>query len=233
MSDDQMRKLMDLLDKREDLHPDLVPYRRDDGPVGPMIHHPLVINMFHTDQENARINAAYLAKKQAVDDAMREKKWQSYIWMHERPYRFDAMMEAIEAGGFDDPETFWETVRAVWSDSENIVENYHDWMQVWDSDIPHREFAMDKEERAELAAMPDEITVYRGVGHKDAQDGMSWTTDLDKARWFAQRFAGHNGRQPHVVEGVIAKSQVLAYLTGRGESEIVAFPEDVRDQRFI
>ncbi len=119
--DDQMRRMMDLLNKKEDLHPDLVPHLRHDGPLGQMIHHPLVINIVHTDAENARVNASYLAKKQAVDAAMAEKKWQSYIWMHERPYRFDALMDAIRAGGFDDPETFWDTVSGIWSDSENIV----------------------------------------------------------------------------------------------------------------
>ena len=53
--------------------------------------------------------------------------------------------------------------------------------------------------------------------------------DVDKAKaeWFARRFAGGEGRTPLLVEGTVSKKDVLAYFSNRGESEIVAFPEDV------
>jgi hypothetical protein len=58
---------------------------------------------------------------------------------------------------------------------------------------------------------------------------MSWSTDKTKAEWFAYRFSSMDGRTPFLVEGQVQKTDILAYFTGRGESEVVALPEAVED----
>jgi hypothetical protein len=40
---------------------------------------------------------------------------------------------------------------------------------------------MEKDERAALKKMPDVLTIWRGVGHRRAVRGMSWTIDQAKA----------------------------------------------------
>ena len=56
--------------------------------------------------------------------------------------------------------------------------------------------------------------------------GWSWTTDPDKAEWFARRFAVR-GKECFVAEGTVSKQYVIAYFTGRNESEIVVDPRRV------
>lgn len=67
------------------------------------------------------------------------------------------------------------------------------------------------------------ITIYRGVGEKSQELGMSWTLSLDIARFFAHRFGGR-GR---VIQGTVHIDDVLDYLESRDEQEILVFPENV------
>jgi hypothetical protein len=49
---------------------------------------------------------------------------------------------------------------------------------------------------------------------------LSWTTDKEKAEWFARRFA--IATQPLLVRGTVAKKDVMAVFLGREESEVVS-----------
>ena len=55
----------------------------------------------------------------------------------------------------------------------------------------------------------------------------SFSTNRDKAEWFANRFAMLEGGYPMLSIGTVDKSDVLAYLLGRGEFEILAPPDKV------
>ena len=78
---------------------------------------------------------------------------------------------------------------------------------------------MNEEEKTFFDSLPDEITIFRG-GIDDK--GFSWTLDKDRACWFANRWY-----QDHrVFEKTINKSDALAYLNGRNESDIIYVPEE-------
>ena len=49
-----------------------------------------------------------------------------------------------------------------------------------------------------------------------------WTRDKDRACWFSNRF----NQDQEVFEKTINKNDVLAYLNGRGEDEIIYIPEE-------
>jgi hypothetical protein len=52
-----------------------------------------------------------------VDQARASGDWCTYIWLHERPYRVEALQDiAFNLRGRE----YWEMVSHVWSDSENI-----------------------------------------------------------------------------------------------------------------
>ena len=68
--------------------------------------------------------------------------------------------------------------------------------------------------------LPDEITVYRGVGVNRNPNGLSWTPNLEVAEWFAQRFNSKD-KKGYVQTAVISKDKVLAYFNTRNEDEIV------------
>jgi hypothetical protein len=183
--------------------------------LGEYISHPLVHMVGYVDYELA--NRQYESKSLALDKALESKSWSSYIYLHERPYRLDALLDIADE--MSDKE-YWEKLSDVWMDSENIWQNIHDWIAAWNQRTTSRELVMTKQEREEFDAMPEQITVYRGALSDKNKHGMSWTIYKDKAEWFSTRFAG-DGDIPVVIERVVNKSEILAYFTRRGENEVV------------
>jgi len=83
---------------------------------------------------------------------------------------------------------------------------------------------MGPEERAKLEKMPSSFNVWRGVGDRGGV-GLSWTTDYDKAVWFARRV---NPDSQLVLYGRVKRRDVHAFFADRKESEIVAWKVEVR-----
>ena len=77
------------------------------------------------------------------------------------------------------------------------------------------------------------ITVYRGINHKSVTSdiAISWTYNLDKAKWFANRFAWKHtdDRCCKVLQGKIYIKDILSIEHDRDEDEIIAFPHKVFD----
>lgn len=71
----------------------------------------------------------------------------------------------------------------------------------------------------------DVITIYRGEGDLSTtyNEAYSWTTDINVAKWFAERF-NSNGK---VYKGYIEQKYILDYLRDRNEKEVLVFPEDI------
>jgi hypothetical protein len=215
----------------EPLHPDLVPHLVE-GSISPLIHHPLVISTMHHERLNKQVNRRYVTLKAELEKALADEKWGVYVFLHERPYRFDALMEIMDPSGFwdegGDGAEYWKLISDVWTDSENINQHFEGWCDLWASEMSGRELVMDEEERAALAALPDLITVWRGAGHPGAAEGLSWTLNKEKAAWFARRNTGHPDRVgAFVARGAVRKCDVLAHFIGRDEAEIVVLPDHV------
>jgi hypothetical protein len=207
-----------------ELDPELAACVYDDGPFGAMLKHKFVNEPMYMPQMNARYNTVLCWKRQHTAEALADKQWHTFIFLHERPWRLEALLELTE---LVDDTTYWGLVGDVWSDSENIHENFDEWDELLRYPRPGREAMMDDEERAALADMDDVITVYRGFEQDLNEEGWSWTTDRRKAAWFARRFAQEDDC-PSVLVGEVNKGAVLAYLMGRGESEVIVAPEAVR-----
>ncbi len=80
-----------------------------------------------------------------------------------------------------------------------------------------KRFLMDRDEYKVFEALPQTITVYRGLQKDATAKALSWTLDKSVAEWFAHRF-DYNGE---VIEGTIDKNYVFAYFDRRNEKEIV------------
>jgi hypothetical protein len=90
---------------------------------------------------------------------------------------------------------------------------------------------MTEEERSCLAAMPETFRVWRGTRHQESVSGMCWTTDPDRAAWFARRFQ-KPGQKAFVATGAVKKTDVYALFRDRKEWEIVServMIEDVKE----
>ena len=90
------------------------------------------------------------------------------------------------------------------------------------SRIASRARMMTAAERQHLDRLPDRVIVYRGYSYAGRNSGMSWSLSRDVARRFAFRLTVDTpGR---IARREIAKDEVIAYFTGRGEQEIVLAP---------
>lgn len=197
-----------------DLHPDLAPYVVPTE-FGDMLKHPLVYQLgIASPVMKGVANNQYELKAREVERARAEGDWNTFVALHERPYRITALTEVP-------PETdgYWEMVATWWMDTEYPSLVIEDWLVILDS--PGARNMMSDEERATLDALPARVLVYRGVPEGGIEEGLSWTLDKDRALWFAQRF----GKPGRVLERSVSKTEIVAYLNGRQEQEIVLRPQ--------
>lgn len=217
-----MFDVAEILQKKEDLHPELQAhfgYLADTGV--PCIKHPLIYSIFHVDNLNALTNKRFELIKANVESALKENDISTYVFLHERPYRLIAFNKAISFLNLKiSNKDYWELLGSIWTDTENSWESSDLWKRHFSSDRPCSEYLMDKQERKAFKNLPDKLTIYRGYVPNQNEEGLSYTLDKSTAEWFANRFS-KNGK---VIKRVVNKSDVLAYFTGRNEDEILLKP---------
>lgn len=140
--------------------------------------------------------------------------------------------------------TFLKFTRAYWSADDFAIALSEAWVEEenpngdinvpvslsekWFKKAP-KELLMNLDEYETYISLPDSFTVYRGVGRGRNPEGMSWTDNLDSAKWFASRF----GDDGYVIRGIVNKSDVLAYFSRRNECEVVIPSDAVKEKSFI
>jgi hypothetical protein len=208
-----MTGLSDFADPVE-LHPDLKRFlfRMDNGWT--VLQHPLVYRVpYHGDQyEAAQANSMYEFKRKAMEEAIATNDFNRMVAMYERPWRIEVIKRYRKKIPAD---KYPEIVRDVWTDSENIYQNFGLWRMILKPFIGKDVFQT-------LSALPDEFTVYRG----GSPDGFSWTLKKETAEWFSRRFRSEDDHLP-VWEITIPKSKAIAYFTDRSEEEILWIPKQV------
>lgn len=186
-----------------------------------MLRHPLVYQVPYAEEMAAWCNEMFRRKteklKQLIDAGNADKA----LALYERPYRLQAL---IDLGALMDDKTFWESAGWVWADTENAAECWDEWQALMRCGRPSRQHLMSPEERLALEAFPGRLTVWRGQTKGQEIRNFSWTKSRQVAEWFAGRF---NNKDGVVIEGSVDKAHVIAYITSRGEEEILVFPEDV------
>lgn len=68
--------------------------------------------------------------------------------------------------------------------------------------------------------LPDEFELYRGVAVGRNPKGLSWTRNLKRAEWFANRFNSED-EVGCILKATVRKEDVLAYFNIRNEEEVV------------
>ncbi len=214
------RSYQDLLKISEPLRPELKKWLEESEAFGQVLKHPLVFGIPYIEQMNAVYNEQLKYKKQHVAKATIEKNWYSYIFLHERPYRFNAL-HGIKDQVENDKE-YWELVSSVWTDTENLWQVQDLLSDLITANRTSRQCMMDEEEERFLKEMPDDFLIYRGH-QENNQKGYSWTLSFWKAKWFANRFG-----QGEVSEALCNKESAIALLMGRGETEIAVHPNNLQ-----
>jgi hypothetical protein len=207
----------------EELHPDLAMYLNKSNSFQ-VLQHPLIYQVPYMQISNKLLNLRYAKAREQIANALQNKLWKSVIFLHERPYRFEALNKVASQLG----DEYWSIVSDVWTDSENIWQNLAGWKSIWSDKRPGRESVMDEDEISTLQLMPDVMEVYRGTNVRAAIKGLSWTIDRSKAEWFARRYARNNTKM-FLATGTVSKVNVLAYFSCRNENEIVVMPKNVQN----
>ena len=146
------------------------------------------------------------------------------IWLIRKSYRLTFLKYAKEYLSKNDFDTF---LGNIYVDTENpngdvnvSVRTLRSWFAK-----ANKKNLMTGDEYKYYNSLPEQITVYRGVGISRKEKGLSWTQNIEKARWFANRF-NRKGQTGYVVTASISKDEILAYFGRRGEEEIVCLPDE-------
>ena len=121
-------------------------------------------------------------------------------------------------------DDFWK--RAQFEGDYLIMNHRKKLFELLASSRPGRDYFMEDEERRQFDELPPSITVFRGFNMVEFSDGYSWSTSMQVAIWFAQRFKGDM-----IVAGRCSKKSVIGYLLGREEFEIVIDPKLVTGKK--
>jgi hypothetical protein len=110
----------------------------------------------------------------------------------------------------------------TWVESENPNQdaNVDSLMAISWFKIADKNFMMSEDELNVFNNLPENLTIYRGVGVGRKKMGLSWTENYIKAVWFAGRF-NRDGKQGYVLKAEINKNGILAYFNSRNEDELV------------
>lgn len=174
---------------------------------------------------NHILNQQLRQKKEAITKAVDEHNFPKYIWLHEKPYRLQALW-SIER--LLTPDEYWPLFAEVWCNVENHWQNKDIIPRMVKAKPRRYELIMTDEERDILAQCDDTLTVYRGYQLCNAK-GWSWTFSPSKAEWFAKRFSLSN--KWAVAQGQVLRGDVVAFFNRCGENEIVVNPKNVRPIR--
>jgi hypothetical protein len=218
-----------ILHRREELHPDLLPYVYESDVLGQVLKAPLVFIVPYLPPLSALANEMYHRKCDALGRAEAEGDWSKVVWLHERPYRLPAFL--VLDGRLSDRD-YWELLGSIWLDTENLYEDRATWLQALTATRSGRaRWLMDEEERATLASLGSEITIYRGYSHPGGHLAPSWSLSRSKAEWFATRMVGFrpDADYGYLATATVSRNDVLAYIGGRGEREIIVDPAILPD----
>jgi hypothetical protein len=204
--DDKAEWLLDMERmKNEELIPELQSYVEESPTWGKSLKHPM----------------AYRQKRKALDEAIDQEDWATVIWIHERAYRCDALLDyVVGRDEFDEVVSLTvctDEAKAlaadVWVDSENIHQHIEDWTRMFSGWNPGDPMLFNDDPEG-WAKLPKKLTVYR-AGIDDG--GWSWTLDPKVAEFFANRFG-----ERHVMSyGYVQKEHCFGYLTRRSEAEVL------------
>ena len=180
-----------------------------------MIHHKFYVGYYSEHPLQIDIaNKSYEAKSKAFQEAKSNNDMEIVNFIT-RPYRVPFVYDAIQQWWKPKADEYWDLIRYIWCDTENVYENLDYWYFLLnDYFIKDKHLIMCDDDKKYFDKLPNKIKIYRG-GLNDK--GLSWTLSKEIAEWFANRF----NFDYEVFEKTINKSEAIAYLSNRNEDEII------------
>ena len=155
-----------------------------------------------------------------------EHDWTGYLLIHESPHRAFALFMVRNL--VEDSRQYWELLQMIWMHDAYSGPKFWPYVSLLSDTRSGREHLMTDSDRGTFDALPDEFLIWRGTT-KRKKAGWSWTLNIEVALWFAKR-----KREPEmVIEAVCRKADVIAYLNGRKEEEIIIDPKNVKVRKRV
>lgn len=172
------------------------------------IHCPEIVTLYcGNPREDELLNMRYNMMKKERQLALANGEYRKYIFLTEKPYRLEAFLYILNNTNCL-YEFLAEILLDVWMHTEYQSMN----KKIWVSLFMH--FKDSKTFQNTKLKLPEKMTIWRG----GALNGLSWTTDKDVAVKFANRF---QDKEPQIHCRRILKRDVICFLDGRDESEII------------
>jgi hypothetical protein len=86
------------------------------------------------------------------------------------------------------------------------------------------------EDRAFYDGLPERVTVFRGCGRRRVR-GMPWTTDRERAVFFARGGRFPSPPDPVIACAEVAKADLFFVSVARKESEVILDPYSIKRLR--
>jgi hypothetical protein len=175
---------------------------------------------------NDLLSARYRSEQVAAGEA----KAEDVVWLIGSYARWDWAVTMVAAGRL--PEAWFdENIADLWrgSDPDDTNPAY---LAIWKT-AARRNGGYVRDGRG--LPRSASLTVYRGGPPTPAtRRGFAWTTDPKIAAKFASGAGERIQRKDGVViSGIVNRKDVLAYITGRGESEVIVDPARVDGVRQV
>ena len=113
--------------------------------------------------------------------------------------------------------TYWELLRSVWV-AAGRVDNVHEFMPFFKSNRPSKNWFMTPEDATAFNKMVFPLKVYRAYS-QEPDPGISWTLNEQWCKEYA------TVRDMHVKSRTVMREDVFAYISRRGEEEIIILPK--------
>ena len=158
-------------------------------------------------------NKPYRVRRELAQKYLEEENFDSFIFIHERPFRLEALVEVLFSIKKED---LFRIVEYVWTDSEDPCVNLEVWKYIFNY---CEELGVLEDSKKDL---PEKFTIYRGTraGIKDI--GISWTLDASVAKMFSERFyTKRTNKQPIVKIKEVKKEDIFLFTDARGEKEVI------------
>lgn len=203
---------------------DAVPIREPKGLKGMgIVQHPFVSTIFWTDREGNTISfldPSHIKKcRGTYHDAIYTGTVGGIYCMVRNPFK---MTWFNYCNHYLNEEDYGKYLRDSWTMEENPNQDVNvsrrRAIQLFKK--AKKKHLMNEEEYKYYDALPEKLTVWRGVSPGRERLGLSWTDNRETAEWFRKRFE-RDGKKGYLLEAEIGKAEVLAYFNGRNENEIV------------
>lgn len=160
----------------------------------------------------------------SLRDVLRERqRWSAYLLTFDSSEALGALLSIEDEL---DPPAYWRLLGDAWTASDAVAANEDTWRRLFSSERPGRENLTREPDRPVLAALPEEVTVYRGHSHEGGARGLAWTLSRESAETFAHQFAtstdlGHPTGEPRLATAAVLRSSILALHQARREGDVV------------